>query len=258
MGALHEGHLSLVKEARRSNDFVVVSIYVNPTQFEKGEDVGKYPRSLERDTALLGDLGVDHVFAPENMYGTNHVTFVDPTGFDHTTEGKARPGHFRGVATVITKLFNIVRPTNAYFGQKDAAQCALVRRIADDLDTDVSIRVMDILREPEDGLAMSSRNVYLSGEERDVASVIYRSLCAAKRMYEDEFRGDGGFRLDVTVVQKAVMDVLESEPLVSEVQYVSIDNKDTMAPLLEIGSDGAVVSIACKIGTVRLIDNIIL
>lgn len=243
---------------RRSNDFVVASIYVNPTQFGKNEDLDKYPRSLERDTALLSELGVDHVFAPENMYGKNHVTFVDPTGFDHTTEGKARPGHFRGVATVVTKLFNIIQPTNAYFGQKDAAQCVLVRRIADDLDMDVSINVMDILRDPKDGLAMSSRNVYLSEKERSVASIIYQSLCAAKEMYEDEVLGDGEFRLDVAVVKKAVMDVLKSEPMVSEIQYVSIDSKDTMTPLLEIGSDGAVVSIACKIGTVRLIDNIIL
>jgi len=235
----------------------VASIYVNPTQFGKGEDLDKYPRSLEQDTALLDDLGVDHVFAPENMYDTNHLTFVDPTGFDHTSEGKTRPGFFRGVATIVTKLLNIIQPTNAYFGQKDAAQCVLIRRITEDLNMDVSIQIMDTLREPN-GLAMSSRNVHLSAKERVAASILYRSLCVAKKLYEEKLSGDGKLKLHAQVVKSAVMDMLKSEPMVTEVQYVSVDSKNTMSPLQEIGSDGTIVSIACTIGTVRLIDNIVL
>lgn len=259
MGALHDGHLSLVKEARTKNDVVIASIFVNPTQFGQGEDLDKYPRQLERDTELLGDLGVDHLFAPEcgMMYGKNHITYVDPVGFDNIPEGKSRPGHFRGVATVVTKLFNIVQPTSAYFGQKDAAQCCLIRRIVKDLNMDVNIVVMDTVRE-KDGLAMSSRNAYLTPGERRAAPVVYKSLCAARDLYQSALKSDGALPIPARSLADAVEEVLRSEELVSNVQYVTVDDRETMQPLTEVGSAGAIVSLACKVGSVRLIDNIIL
>jgi pantoate--beta-alanine ligase len=253
MGALHDGHLSLVREARKHNDLVVTSIFVNPTQFGEGEDFDKYPRQLERDAERLAEYGVDHLFAPtiDDMYGKNHVTYVDPRGFDDITEGKARPGHFSGVATIVTKLFNIVQPTNAYFGQKDAAQCVLIKRIANDLDMDLNVVVMDTVRE-HDGFAMSSRNAYLKPEERAVAPIIHRSLRAAKALYET--KGSVESSDLVTVVEQS----LKSEPLVSEIQYISVDSKETMQPLSQVGKEGAIISLACKVGSVRLIDNIII
>jgi len=259
MGALHDGHLSLVKEARSQNDIVVASIFVNPTQFGKGEDLDKYPRQLERDSELLSIMGVDHLFAPEAdaMYGKNHVTYVDPTGFDDIAEGRSRPGHFRGVATVVTKLFNIIQPTNAYFGQKDAAQCVLIRRIVEDLNMDLKVCVMDTIRE-EDGLAMSSRNAYLSPEERRAAPVVYKSLCAAREVYQSK-KDAGELPMSASMLSETVSNLLNSEPLVSEVQYASVDNRATFQPLTEVGDEGAVVSVACKVGSgVRLIDNIVL
>jgi pantoate--beta-alanine ligase len=193
------------------------------------------------------------VFAPtiDDMYGKNHVTYVDPEGFDNIPEGRSRPGHFRGVATIVTKLFNIIQPTNAYFGQKDAAQCCLIRRIVEDLDMDVNVCIMDTIRE-KDGLAMSSRNAYLSIEERKVAPAIYRSLCSAKELYAQK-----------SVVSSSelialVESVLRSEPLVSEIQYVTVDSKATMQPIEQMGEEGGVISLACKLGSVRLIDNIML
>eukprot|EP00559_Dactyliosolen_fragilissimus_P005199 CAMPEP_0184859682 /NCGR_PEP_ID=MMETSP0580-20130426/4671_1 /TAXON_ID=1118495 /ORGANISM="Dactyliosolen fragilissimus" /LENGTH=264 /DNA_ID=CAMNT_0027356463 /DNA_START=271 /DNA_END=1062 /DNA_ORIENTATION=+ len=254
------GHLSLVREARHNNDIVVASIFVNPTQFGEGEDLDKYPRTLEKDTALLNDLGVDHVFAPdkESMYGNNHVTFVDPTGFDSIPEGSSRPGHFRGVATIVTKLFNIVKPTNAYFGQKDAAQCVLIKRIVKDLDMedDLNVVVMDTVREI-DGLAMSSRNAYLTSEERHAAPIVYKSLCAARDVYYASQMSES-VPFPSSQLLEATMNVLNTEPLVTEVQYVSIGCKETMRPIeLVFLENGAILSIACKIGSVRLIDNIV-
>jgi len=226
------------------------------------------------------------LFAPSSadMYGKNHVTYVDPQvsrrvkncqhsllifsfliqwkffgnhtqGFDDTVEGQARPGHFRGVATVVTKLFNIVQPTNAYFGQKDAAQCVLIRRIVEDLDMDVNIIVKDTIRET-DGLAMSSRNAYLTATERQAAPIVYQSLCAARREFEQLRDGQV---VDSSVLIQAVEAVLRREKLVSEIQYVSVDDKATMRPMTQVSrQEGAVVSLACKIGSVRLIDNIVL
>ena len=200
----------------------------------------------------------DHLFAPEAdaMYGKNHCTFVDPTGFDDIAEGRSRPGHFRGVATVVTKLFNIVQPTNAYFGQKDAAQCVLIRRIVEDLDMDLTINVMDTVREA-DGLAMSSRNAYLTPEERRTAPIVYKSLCSARDLYQRE-KEAGELPVSASILSETVKNVLENEPLVSEVQYASVDNRATFQPLSEVGPEGAVISLACKIGNVRLIDNIVL
>jgi pantoate--beta-alanine ligase len=193
------------------------------------------------------------VFAPtiDEMYGKNHVTYVDPEGFDNIPEGRSRPGHFRGVATIVTKLFNIIQPTNAYFGQKDAAQCCLIRRIVEDLDMDVNVCIMDTIRE-KDGLAMSSRNAYLSTEERKVAPAIYRSLCSAKELYAQKSV------VSSSELIASVESVLRSEPLVSEIQYVTVDSKATMQPIEQMGEEGGVISLACKLGSVRLIDNIML
>jgi pantoate--beta-alanine ligase len=258
MGALHEGHLSLARAARAENDVVVASIFVNPTQFLKGEDLDKYPRQMEKDVELLREVGVDHVFTPsvDSMYGKNHVTFVDPVGFDATREGSIRPGHFRGVATIVTKLFNIVHPTNAYFGQKDAAQCVLIRRITDDLDMDVNVKVMATVRE-EDGLAMSSRNAYLTVDERASAVTLYKALCAAREVFESRL-ARGLEELEATDVREVVEEVLKTEPLIKEIQYVAIDDLEQMKPLERVGSGGCIVSLACVVGSVRLIDNIIL
>ena len=254
MGALHAGHLSLVERARDENDLVVASIFVNPKQFGPNEDLAKYPRQLERDVELLESMGVHHVFAPPSinvMYGPNFCTQVNPTGFDETHEGQVRPGHFAGVATVVTKLFNIVQPTRAYFGQKDAVQCVLIRRIVQDLDIPVEIRVMDTVREP-DGLAMSSRNAYLTPEERAAAPIIYKALCAAKHIYTSKPN------CSTSEIQTIIQTILESNPLVSEIQYIAVDDHDTMKPLENVGPNGAIVSLACRIGNVRLIDNMIL
>lgn len=257
MGALHEGHLSLVQEARANNDIVIASIFVNPTQFGVGEDLDKYPRQLEQDSAVLEEMGVDHLFAPVDsncMYGPNHVTHIDPRGFDGIPEGLSRPGHFSGVATIVTKLFNIIQPTRAYFGQKDAAQCCLIARLVDDLNIDVDVRIMDTIREG-DGLAMSSRNAYLTVPERAAAPAVYQSLCAARDLYDREL---SSLPVAAADLQRAVSSILEKEPLVSEVQYVSVDSRMTMKPLETVGEEGAIISLACKVGSVRLIDNIVL
>jgi pantoate--beta-alanine ligase len=189
------------------------------------------------------------------MYGQNHQTYVDAHGFDDISEGKCRPGHFKGVATIVTKLFNIVQPTNAYFGQKDAAQCVLIQRIVQDLDINVNVHIVPTMRE-EDGLAMSSRNVYLKENERAAASVLYKSLQAAQAVYESAFAG--GFPISSNVLQDVVQNTLDEEPMVSDIQYISIDCKENMMPLSDVDENGAIISIACKIGNVRLIDNIIL
>jgi len=258
MGALHEGHLSLARAARSQNDVVIASIFVNPTQFGEGEDLDKYPRQLEKDVDLLTENGVDHVFAPSSgmMYGKNHTTYVDPKGFDQTKEGTSRPNHFRGVATIVTKLLNIVQPTNAYFGQKDAVQCVVIRRIVDDLDMDVNVQIMDTVRE-KDGLAMSSRNAYLTPEERDKAPIVYKALCAAREVFESRW-ARGMEELDANDLQEVVEKALETEPLITEVQYVAIDDLETMQPLSKVGNGGCIVSLACILGSVRLIDNIVL
>jgi pantoate--beta-alanine ligase len=254
MGALHEGHLSLVHAARQQNDIVIASVFVNPTQFGKGEDFDKYPRQLEQDSKLLGDYGVDHLLAPsiEDMYGQHHATYVDCTGFEDIPEGIARPGHFRGVATIVTKLFNIVQPSHAYFGQKDAAQCVLIQRMVEDLNMDINVVVMNTIRE-SDGLAKSSRNAYLTPAERQAATVVYRSLMAAKEVF-DKSPSVSSAELVATTRR-----LLQTEPLVSDIQYISIDSKANMKPILQpTKEDGAVISLACKVGSVRLIDNILL
>ncbi|HOK34143.1 MAG TPA: pantoate--beta-alanine ligase, partial [Fervidobacterium sp.] len=185
MGYLHQGHLSLVQKAREENDIVVVSIFVNPTQFGPNEDYNRYPRDLERDLRLLNPFNVDYIFNPsvEEMYPAYYSVYVDETEMSKYLCGARRPGHFRGVCTVVTKLFNIVRPTRAYFGQKDAQQFRILRRMVENLNMDVEMVEMPIVREP-DGLAMSSRNVYLSDEERREAPRLYKSLLEAKKLID--------------------------------------------------------------------------
>jgi len=245
----------LVQRAREKNDIVVASIYVNPTQFGPNEDLKKYPRQLEADTKVLEQLGVDHLFCPTEMYSAHHRCFVEPVGFDDLREGKARPGHLRGVATVVTKLLNVVQPTRAYFGQKDAAQCILIKRLVEDLDMDIEVNIMPTIRE-HDGCAMSSRNAYLNEEERKAAVILFKSLTAAKEVFEGSFAGN--LPMDANIISETVIRRLETEPLVKEIEYVAVDSKETMEPLKEVGPEGAIVSIAVKIGAVRLIDNFIL
>ena len=250
MGYLHEGHLSLVRRARQECDQVIVSIFVNPTQFGPQEDLSRYPRDLERDLRLLEPLGTDLVWLPTAgiMYPPGFQTWVEVETITRPLEGAMRPGHFRGVATVVAKLFNAVQPEKAYFGQKDAQQAAVIRRMARDLDFPVEIVICPIVREP-DGLAMSSRNVYLDPEQRKAATVLYRSLSAAKQAYQAGER-------DAEEIRETMKEVLRKEPL-AEVQYVSCADYDTLEEL-ETVSGRALLSLAVLIGKTRLIDNMVL
>ncbi|MER3545321.1 MAG: pantoate--beta-alanine ligase [Chloroflexota bacterium] len=250
MGYLHEGHLSLVRRARAENDHVAVSIFVNPTQFGPHEDLDRYPRDLNRDLSLLEPLGVDLVLAPpvEEMYPPGFQTKVVVEDVARPLEGAARPGHFVGVATIVCKLFNIFQPDRAYFGQKDAQQVVVIRRMARDLDFDLEIVVCPTVREP-DGLAMSSRNVYLSPEERRAATVLFRALSAAQAAWQAGERD--GERL-----RQHMRAVLTSEPL-ARPDYVSIADPDTLVELDQVG-ERALASLAVRIGATRLIDNLIL
>ena len=250
MGYLHEGHLSLVRRAREECDHVIVSIFVNPTQFGPKEDLSKYPRDIDRDLRLLDPLGVDLVWMPtsEIMYPPGFQTWVDVETITHPLEGSMRPGHFRGVTTVVAKLFNAVQPHKAYFGQKDAQQAAVIRQMRRDLSYPIEIVVCPIVREP-DGLAMSSRNVYLDPQQRKAAPVLYRSLSAAKEAYEDGVR-------DAETLRQIMKDVLAAEPL-AEVQYVSCADYDTLEELDTV-TGKALLSMAVFIGKTRLIDNVVL
>ena len=250
MGALHEGHLSLVRRARAENGAALASIFVNPAQFGPNEDLGKYPRSLEADLVRLESERVDLVFvpAPASVYPPGFQTWVTPGPLAEPLEGARRPGHFRGVATVVAKFFNVLEPDRAYFGQKDAQQAIVVKRMAADLDFAVEIVVCPIVREP-DGLAMSSRNVYLSPEERRAAPVLYRALRAAATAYEAGARTGAALR-------EAVSAVLAAETLAS-VDYVSAADPETLAEVDEVASR-LLVSLAVRFGATRLIDNIVL
>jgi len=249
MGYLHQGHLSLVQKAREENDIVVVSIFVNPTQFGPNEDYSRYPRDLERDLRLLNPFNVDYIFNPsvEEMYPAYYSVFVDETEMSKYLCGARRPGHFRGVCTVVTKLFNIVRPTRAYFGQKDAQQFRILRRMVENLNMDVEMVEMPIVREP-DGLAMSSRNVYLSDEERREAPRLYKSLLEAKKLI------DSGER-DVQKIKDEIQRVL-NHPLL-KIDYVEIVDEKTLIPVDRIEGD-VIVAIAVFFGKARLIDNVII
>ena len=251
MGYLHEGHLSLARRARADSDHVVASIFVNPTQFGPREDYQHYPRDPERDLRLLEGEGTDVVFMPsaEDMYPTGFDTWVEVGGsLTDRLEAAARPGHLRGVTTVVAKLFEIVQPQRAYFGQKDAQQLAVVRRMAADLNMDVEVVGLPTVREP-DGLAMSSRNAYLSPAEREAATVVWRSLCRARELF------DGGESRAETIRQ-AMHAVLAEEPL-AEVEYVSVAAAETLRELEAIAGP-ALVSLAVRMGRTRLIDNVVL
>ncbi len=250
MGYLHEGHLSLVHRAREECDHVVVSIFVNPTQFGPKEDLSKYPRDLDRDLSLLEPLGTDLIWMPtaEIMYPQGYQTWVEVEAITSPLEGAMRPGHFRGVTTVVAKLFNGVQPHKAYFGQKDAQQAAVIRQMTRDLNFPIEIVVCPIVREP-DGLAMSSRNVYLDTEQRKAATVLYRSLSAAKKAYESGER-------DAEKLRQIMKDVLASEPL-AQMQYVSCADYD-MLEELETVTGKTLLSMAVFMGKTRLIDNFVL
>ena len=248
MGALHEGHLSLVRAAREQADHVVVSVFVNPTQFAPGEDLDAYPRDLPRDLSLLEAEGVDLVFAPtpDEMYGPGAEVAVDPGPLGLVLEGVTRPTHFRGVCTVVTKLFAALTPDVALFGEKDYQQLAVIRRLVHDLDLPVRIVGCPIVREA-DGLAMSSRNVYLSAIERAAATVLSRSLAEARTL------ADAG-ETDCRRIAAAMRDVIASEPLAG-FDYAEVVDPVTLAPCATLGADGARALLAVRIGATRLIDN---
>ncbi len=251
MGYLHAGHLSLVRLARDACDTVAVSIFVNPTQFGPHEDLDRYPRNLERDFQLLQAQGVDLVFVPDvaEIYPDGYGTYVEVQGVTEMLEGAARPGHFRGVATVVCKLFNIIQPTHAYFGQKDAQQTVVVRKMVRDLDLPIEIVIGPTVREA-DGLALSSRNAYLAPDEREAATVLYRALMSARERYQAGSR-------DAEELRAAMRAVLSAEPL-ARVEYVSTAHPLTLQELDQLDTDGALLSMAVRIGRTRLIDNIIL
>lgn len=250
MGYLHEGHLSLVRAARAANDHVFVSIFVNPTQFAPDEDFATYPRDTERDLDLLRAEGVDYVFMPSGaeMYPEGFEARVDVGAVGARLEGASRPGHFLGVATVVLKLFNIVRPTRAYFGQKDAQQLVVVRKMVRDLDLDVEVVPMPTVREA-DGLAMSSRNAYLSPVEREAAAVLWQALSLAQEMWTRGARDAEAFRA-------RMRELIEGESLAS-VDYVSVADPETLVGLERIQGP-ALVSIAVRVGRTRLVDNVVL
>ncbi|HQV93604.1 MAG TPA: pantoate--beta-alanine ligase [Anaerolineales bacterium] len=249
MGFLHDGHLSLIRRARDECDHVIVSIFVNPTQFGPKEDLAKYPRDLERDFRLI-EPHTDLVWTPsaESMYPTGYQTYVDVEAMTHPLEGAMRPGHFKGVTTVVAKLFNAVQPHKAYFGQKDAQQVAVIRRMTLDLNFPIEIVICPTRREA-DGLAMSSRNVYLDAEQRKAATVLFRSLSAAKELFEKGER-------DAEKVRGKMKDVLASEPL-AEPQYVSCADYDTLEEL-NVVKGKTLLSMAVFIGKTRLIDNFVI
>jgi pantoate--beta-alanine ligase len=250
MGALHDGHLSLVRAARSSSDLVAASIFVNPTQFGANEDLAKYPRSFERDRELLQGERVELLFAPsvEEMYPAGAVTWVTVEGLSDKLDGRSRPGHFRGVTTVVAKLFHVVQPDAAFFGQKDAAQVAIIRRMVRDLNLPVEIVVCPIVR-AADGLAMSSRNAYLDPDERKRALVLQRSLLRAEHLAETGER-------NAARLVAAGREEIDKESSV-RLDYFEIVNPDTLDPLEDI-SGGGLVAVAAVVGGTRLIDNILL
>ena len=250
MGAIHDGHLSLVAAARQNCDYVAASIFVNPLQFGPSEDLSRYPRTFDRDVSLLADAGVDLLFAPsvEEMYPAPQTTFVEVEGVGDRLDGASRPGHFRGVATVVLKLFHIVTPDTAFFGQKDAAQVAVLRAMVRDLDVPVRLVVCPTLREA-DGLAMSSRNRFLTDAERIQALALSRSLAVAERLAAEGVRS-------ASAICHAVLATLEEEPAL-RVDYAEVVDPDTLLPMDTLDRP-ALVAVAGWVGTTRLIDNCIL
>lgn len=252
MGYLHEGHLSLVDEAKKNADVVIMSIYVNPTQFGRGEDFDKYPRDLSRDEKMAQDRGVDFIFTPgdKEMYHDEHMTFVEVDRVSHILEGEFRPTHFKGVATIVAKLCNIVKPDVAVFGQKDAQQAFIIRKMVQDLNFDIKIIVTPIVRE-EDGLALSSRNVYLSPPQRKQATVLYRSLKLAESMAA---HGDN----ELQKIRAAMIRLISAESE-AKIDYVSFVDPNTFEKVDEFGSLKEILALlAVRFGQTRLIDNMTL
>ncbi|HDP69724.1 MAG TPA: pantoate--beta-alanine ligase [Actinobacteria bacterium] len=250
MGCLHEGHLALMRRARKDCDVVVVSIFVNPTQFGPSEDFEAYPRDLKKDAEMAEEVGVDYIFAPaiKEMYPRECLTYVNIGKITEVLCGAHRPSHFRGVATVVSKLFNIVQPNFAYFGEKDYQQLMVIKRMAEDLNLDIRIVGILTVRE-EDGLAMSSRNKYLNPKERKAALVLSKSLKLAERMVKNGEK-------NLKTVKEAMTKLIEKEPLV-DLEYLAICDSISLKDLLEIKGK-VLVALAAKVGKTRLIDNIIL
>lgn len=250
MGALHDGHLSLVRVAKQKNDITVVSIFINPLQFGPSEDYNRYPRDIEGDMEKLSRVGVDILFLPDDnsMYPEGFCTAVEVSGLSDRLCGAFRPGHFRGVATVVLKLFNIVNPTRAYFGQKDYQQTLVIKRLVQDLNMDIEIVVCPTIRE-SDGLAMSSRNQYLNEKERAAATVLFRALQRGCEAIKSGI-------IKKEEVDKIMLEVINSERLVTEVQYLSVFDPEDLEELAVINKR-ALIAGAIKIGHTRLIDNII-
>lgn len=251
MGYLHQGHLELVRHARAACEHVAASIFINPTQFGPNEDLARYPRDLPRDLDLLRAAGVDLVFTPTpaEMYPPGYSTYVEVENVTTTLEGARRPGHFRGVATVVCKLFNIVQAQQAFFGQKDAQQTVVIRRMVRDLAIPTEIVIVPTVREA-DGLALSSRNVYLDPAQRAAAPVLYRALQAAQTLYT---RGER----NAAVLRAAVHELLAAEPL-AQIDYISVADRQTLHEIDGRIERGALVSLAARFGTTRLIDNVML
>lgn len=250
MGFLHEGHLSLMRPARGENDLLVVSIFVNPTQFGPNEDYKAYPRDLQRDSEMAAGVGVDVIFSPtaKDMYPGGYDTFIN---VEHITEkmcGASRPEHFRGVTTVVAKLFNLVQPHKAYFGQKDAQQTVVIRRMAEDLNFGIEIVVLPTIRE-DDGIAMSSRNKYLKEDERQAALVLIESLRMAEKLIRSGQR-------NAAEINRRMRDMIEAEPL-ARIDYIALVNADTLADLDTVKGK-TLIALAVFIGKTRLIDNVVL
>jgi pantoate--beta-alanine ligase len=250
MGYLHDGHLALVKQARAENSVVVASIFVNPTQFGPAEDFKTYPRNTDRDLAMLRKARTDIVFMPsaEEIYPEGFNSWVEVEKITDRLEGSCRPGHFKGVATVVAKLFNIVEPTRAYFGQKDAQQALVIKKMVSDLNMNLEVMVAPTVRE-SDGLAMSSRNVYLNPQERQAATVLFKALTLAQNLWEKGERNAETIRQEMT-------SLISKEPL-AKIEYVSIANTETLEQLTKIDKS-ALASLAVRIGKTRLIDNMLL
>lgn len=251
MGALHEGHLSLVKEARQMCDIVVVSVFVNPAQFGPSEDYEHYPRDLTTDTAVLTDYNIDYIFAPtvEEVYPKDYSTYVTVEGLSAKLEGVSRPGHFRGVATVVTVFLNLIRPDFAFFGQKDAQQALIVKRLVRDLALDTEVVVLPTVRE-DSGLAMSSRNAYLNAEEREAAKVIHLALTRAREAYKAGERSAGK-------IADTVRTTIEAEPR-ARLDYVSVADAETLEKLDKLEEQPILIVVGVYIGKTRLIDNIVI
>lgn len=249
MGCLHQGHLSLVREARRMSDYVIVSIFVNPKQFGPNEDYEKYPRNITKDAEILSQENVDYVFYPavEEMYPENYRTYVIVEDLSDKLCGKSRPGHFKGVATIVIKLLNIIQPNFAFFGQKDAQQSIIIKRMIRDLNLDTEIIILPIVREP-DGLAMSSRNLYLNPEERKAATVLFKSLQAAKELIKD------GEKKASKIIER-IKKIIADEPL-AKIDYIEVVDLDNLNPMKSLDKT-ALIAIGVYIGETRLIDNII-